>query len=97
MKKQMKGAGFYLIAAIVICAIIYMFTQYNATDNKYTYGDFISDLNKGKIEQVTIKQNKEVPTGRVIAEFKDGSKKTIEDHICGKYINCHERPSGCRC
>ena len=77
MKKQMKGAGFYLIAAIVICAIIYMFTQYNATDNKYTYGDFISDLNKGKIEQVTIKQNKEVPTGRVIAEFKDGSKKTI--------------------
>lgn len=77
MKKQMKGAGFYFIAAVVICAIVYLFTQYNSTDNKYTYGDFLNDLGKDKIEQITIRQNKEVPTGKIIAKFKDGTEKTV--------------------
>lgn len=77
MNKQMKGAGFYVIAAIVILAVVYTLTQYRGNSGSYTYGDFIQDLNKDKVEQVTIKQNKEVPTGRLIVELKNGDRKSV--------------------
>lgn len=77
MKKQMKGAGFYLIAAVVIFAVVYMITQYKGNNGNYTYGDFIEDLKEDKVEKVTIRQNKEVPTGRLIVEFNNGDRKTI--------------------
>lgn len=77
MKKQMKGAGFYVIAAIVIFAVVYMMTQYTGNNGNYTYGDFMQDLKDDKVEQVTIRQNKEIPTGRLVAELKNGDKKSI--------------------
>lgn len=77
MKKQMKGAGFYVIAAIVILMVVYVLTQYRGNNNDYTYGDFIQDLKDDEVEQVTIKQNQEVPTGRLVIEFKNGSRKSV--------------------
>lgn len=77
MKKQMKGAGFYIIAAVVIFAVVYMVTQYKGNNGSYTYGDFMQDLNDDKVEQVTVRQNKEVPTGRLVVEFKNGDRKSI--------------------
>lgn len=73
----MKGAGFYVIAAIVIFAVVYMMTQYTGNNGNYTYGDFMQDLKDDKVEQVTIRQNKEIPTGRLVAELKNGDKKSI--------------------
>lgn len=77
MKKQMKGAGFYVIAAIVILMVVYVLTQYRGNNNDYTYGNFIQDLKDDEVEQVTIKQNQEVPTGRLVIEFKNGSRKSV--------------------
>lgn len=77
MKKQMKGAGFYIIAAVVIFAVVYMVTQYKGNNGNYTYGDFMQDLKDDKVEQVTVRQNKEVPTGRLVVEFKNGDRKSI--------------------
>lgn len=77
MKKQMKGAGFYVIAAVVILMVVYVLTQYRGNNNDYTYGDFIQDLKDDEVEQVTIKQNQEVPTGRLVIEFKNGSRKSV--------------------
>lgn len=77
MKKQMKGAGFYIIAAVLIFAVVYMVTQYKGNNGNYTYGDFMQDLKDDKVEQVTVRQNKEVPTGRLVVEFKNGDRKSI--------------------
>ncbi|MDE5782552.1 MAG: ATP-dependent zinc metalloprotease FtsH [Lachnospiraceae bacterium] len=73
----MKGAGFYIIAAVVIFAVVYMVTQYKGNNGNYTYGDFMQDLKDDKVEQVTVRQNKEVPTGRLVVEFKNGDRKSI--------------------
>ena len=73
----MKGAGFYIIAAVVIFAVVYMVTQYKGNNGNYTYGDFMQDLKADKVEKVTVRQNKEVPTGRLVVEFKNGDRKSI--------------------
>lgn len=77
MKKQMKGAGFYIIAAFVICAIVYMFTMFSNKESNFTYGDFLTQLQKGNITKVTVTQNKEVPTGKLTVQLKSGEKETL--------------------
>lgn len=46
--------------------------------NDYSYQKFLSDVKAEKVVSVTIEQNKEVPTGKLTAYYKDDSYKNCE-------------------
>ncbi len=77
MKKQMRGAGFYVIVAFLICSIVYFISTLTNQESNYTYGDLLKDLKNEKIESVVIKQNKEVPTGKLTIQLKNGDKEML--------------------
>ena len=76
MKKQMRGLGFYIVIAILICVGAYFIFFAGDTDNSYTYSNFLEDLKDKKVEEITITPNKEVPTGYITFEI-DGKKKSL--------------------
>ena len=43
----------------------------------YGYSNYLQDLKDGNIESLTIKQNKEVPTGKLVIKLKSGSTKVV--------------------
>lgn len=74
MKKQsFRGIGFY-IAFLVILGIAYYFAK-TTVDSRYdyTYEQFIKALDDKEVTAVTIKQNREVPTGQVLVKLKGSS------------------------
>jgi cell division protease FtsH len=63
------------IAAVIVLLVLYYASgSLNASD--YKYNDFLEDLRNGKVSEITINQNKEVPTGKLVIKFKD--KKSSE-------------------
>ena len=75
--KKIKFSRIYLI--ILGIAILFMF--YYATGNMgssdYKYNNFLNDLKEGKVTEITLKQNKEVPTGRLLVKLSDKATKSI--------------------
>jgi cell division protease FtsH len=74
----MKGMGVYLIILLVVVAIFYYVAIYGKDVDKYNYNDFIQDLNEDNVSDVTVYQNKEVPTGKIVVKLKDGNKHTVQ-------------------
>lgn len=75
MKKQYKGFGIYIVVFIAVIVIGYMITSGAGLDKDYRYSDFIEDVVNGKVTEVTINQNKEVPTGILTIKYEDKVKK----------------------
>ena len=76
-KKRSGGFGsiFFMINIIgIVWAVIAQMSQ--RTTNK-KYKDFESDLKSGRITDVVISQNAEVPTGTLTITFTDGSRDTL--------------------
>ncbi len=61
-----------IVAALLIGLMIYSADNFN--QGKYKYSTFLKDLKAGKVTEITIRQNKEVPTGKLVVEL--GKKKT---------------------
>jgi len=72
----MRGVGFYIVIAILICVGAYFIFFANNSDDSYTYSNFLEDLKEKKVEEITIIQNKEVPTGKLTFKV-DGKQKTL--------------------
>jgi len=77
MKKQTKGLGFYFVIIMLISLILYMVATIGANKSEYNYTKFIEDLKEEKINEITISQNMEVPTGYLIIKFDDNKKETL--------------------
>jgi cell division protease FtsH len=56
-----------------------VYTSDNFNQGEYKYNDFMKDLKSGKVTEVTIKQNKEIPTGRLIVSL--GKNKTESVYV----------------
>lgn len=78
MKKQMKGFGIYLVIMFLVLLAFYYIALYNKDTDDYNYNDFLEDYEEHNVEEVTIYQNKEVPTGKFTVKLKDGKKHTIK-------------------
>ena len=78
MKKQMKGFGIYVIILLIVAAAFYYIAIYNKDTDNYNYTDFLEDLEDGEVSKVTVYQNKEVPTGKIVIKLKDGDKHSIQ-------------------
>ena len=62
--------------AIIIIVMLY-YAGSGLKSNNYKYNDLLNDLQNGKVTQLNISQNKEVPTGKVTVKLKDGSTKYV--------------------
>ena len=78
MKKQLKGYGFYIIILGIILVAMLLSDSFSGTGSEnYEYGNFLNDLQAGKISSVDIFPNEEVPTGQVKAVFEDKSSTSF--------------------
>ncbi|MBD9202308.1 MAG: ATP-dependent metallopeptidase FtsH/Yme1/Tma family protein [Eubacterium ventriosum] len=62
--------------AIIIIVMLY-YAGSGLKSNNYKYNDLLNDLQNGKVTQLNIGQNKEVPTGKVTVKLQDGSTKYV--------------------
>ncbi|MCQ5339688.1 ATP-dependent metallopeptidase FtsH/Yme1/Tma family protein [Eubacterium ventriosum] len=62
--------------AIIIIVMLY-YAGSGLKSNNYKYNDLLNDLQNGKVTQLNISQNKEVPTGKVTVKLQDGSTKYV--------------------
>ena len=62
--------------AIIILVMLY-FAGTGIKSNNYRYNDLLNDLQDGKVTEVSINQNKEVPTGKITVKLQDGSTKYV--------------------
>ncbi len=78
-KSRFGGFGIYLVLLAVIAVFYTVFARTSSTTSSYTYKNFKSDVEKGNVSSVIIKQNSEVPTGVLTVKFTtDGtSEKTL--------------------
>ena len=77
MNKNSKIFNVYFI--LFLCFILFMVWQTSSkmTKNEYTMGAFTADLESGKIAQIVIEPNKEVPTGVLNVLLISGEQKSL--------------------
>ncbi len=71
-----RGFGVYLILVLAVIAIWYWLDSNNVT-NTYTRQQFETALAEGKVTQVNVVPNREVPTGSVNITFSDSSTQVM--------------------
>ena len=71
-----RGFGVYLILVLAVIAIWYWLDGNNVT-NTYTRQQFEMALAEGKVTQVNVVPNREVPTGSVNITFSDSSTQVM--------------------
>ena len=71
-----RGFGVYLILVLAVIAIWYWLDGSNVT-NTYTRQQFETALAEGKVTQVNVVPNREVPTGSVNITFRDSSTQVM--------------------
>ncbi|MFQ7484005.1 MAG: ATP-dependent zinc metalloprotease FtsH [Coprococcus phoceensis] len=75
----MGGASIFMVVALAL--LVYWFIgQMNMKQREYTYQEFTQAVQDGEVDSVIIRQNKEVPTGRLEIQMKDQSEDV-------KYLN----------
>ena len=76
-RNRNKLARLYFVGILIVLIVIaYSFTK-DMVRSDYGYSNYLQDLKDGNIESLTIKQNKEVPTGKLVIKLKSGSTKVV--------------------
>lgn len=67
---------YMLVVAVGLCMLFYYLSgNFNVSD--YKYNDFVKDLESGNVQEFSIIQNKEVPTGKLAIRLKDKTNQTV--------------------
>ena len=75
--KRSKFTRIYFIGMAIIIIVMLYYAGSGLKSNNYKYNDLLNDLQDGKVTEVSINQNKEVPTGKVTVKLQDGSTKYV--------------------
>lgn len=75
--KRSNFTRIYFIGMAIIIIVMLYYAGSGLKSNDYKYNDLLNDLQNGKVTQLNISQNKEVPTGKVTVKIKDGSTKYV--------------------
>lgn len=78
MGKFIKGYGFYLFLLIMFLAAIWFTNGGGGNTSGYGYQAFCQDLEAGRVAQIDIYPNEEVPTGQVRIRLSDGEIKIFD-------------------
>ena len=61
----------------MLLLVILFFNMIKGQQEEYTHADYVTDVEAGKVTEVTINPNSEVPTGCLEITLKDGSEKKL--------------------
>lgn len=75
--KRSNFTRIYFIGMAIIILVMLYFAGTGIKSNNYRYNDLLNDLQDGKVTEISINQNKEVPTGKVTVKLQDGSTKYV--------------------
>lgn len=77
MTKSNKGFNLYFLIMLGILLVMIWYTSLGSSDNDYTKGAFLKDLQAGNVTRVLIQPNVETPTGVVSVEKKSGEVSVL--------------------
>ncbi len=80
MKKQNKGILVWASIIILFVTLFCYIAEEVQYSNDYSYNQLKSDIENGKVYEVLLRQNKEIPTGQVIAWLADGEQRDMYVH-----------------
>ena len=87
MNPKKSNSGFLVVLLILVIGAYYFISVFQPGSGDYTYQEFMKDVKSDKVTAVTIKQNKEVPTGTITAEFGKDDYKSCEVTDVNQAIN----------
>jgi len=74
-KKKGSGISFFIILLLLMAAI--WLSVNRGAPRDYSYADFLEDLETEQVDEVTIQQNEQVPTGSLKIVLADGDEKIL--------------------
>jgi len=77
LTKNSKGFNLYFLVMLGILLVMIWYTSVGSSDNNYTKGKFVSELEAGNVVSVVIQPNAETPTGVVSVEKKSGEVSVL--------------------
>ena len=87
MNPKKSNSGFLVVLLILVIGAYYFISVFQPGSGDYTYQQFMKDVKSDKVTAVTIKQNKEVPTGTITAAFGKDDYKSCEVTDVNQAIN----------
>lgn len=73
MRQNSRGFNSYFLFIILLLMGVAVLATLNGADDNYTREQFISDMEAGRVQEVTINPNSEVPTGYLRVELVNGA------------------------
>ena len=77
MTKSNKGFNLYFLIMLGVLLVMIWYTSVGSSNNDYTKGAFMKDLQAGNVTRVMIQPNVETPTGVVSVEKKGGDVSVL--------------------
>ena len=74
--KSRLGKIYLIVFILLLIYLVYSFSK-DFVKSDYAYSDFLADLRAGSVKELTIKQNKEVPTGKLVVHLNNNESKVV--------------------
>lgn len=74
--KSRLGRIYLIVFILLLVYLVYSFSK-DFVKSDYAYSDFLADLRAGSVKELTIKQNKEVPTGKLVVHLNNNESKVV--------------------
>ena len=85
--RGMGGASIFMVVALAL--LVYWFIgQMNMKQREYTYQEFTQAVQDGDVDSVIIRQNKEVPTGRLEIQMNVSDVNEIQELLSKADVKC---------
>ena len=78
MNPKRSNSGFFVVLLILVIGAYYFISVFQPGSGDYSYQQLMRDVKANHVTAITIKQNKEVPTGTVTAELGKDNYKSCE-------------------
>ena len=77
MRQNSRGFNSYFIFIILILMVVAILITFGGADDDYTREEFIADMGAGRVTEVVVNPNSEVPTGYLLVELKNGASMKL--------------------
>ncbi len=77
MRQNNRGFNSYFLFIILLLMGVALLTSLNGADEEYTREQFIADMEAGKVTEVVVRPNSEVPTGYLDVELMGGVDRKL--------------------
>ncbi len=77
MKQKNSGFGSYFIFMLLLLMVVAVVTTLSSVNDQYTREQFVADMEAGRVTEVTVNPNSEVPTGYLRVDLNTGVDKKL--------------------